>query len=70
MLYRKCTIIINVEKTVCVTFGNYIDRIPKSMEINIENEVLKRVNEVTQSIKSSQSPNKIPAGHFPKVYLQ
>ena len=40
---------LNVDKTVRVTFGNYIDSIPTNLEIHryfIENDVLKRVNQV------------------------
>ena len=37
---------LNIDRTVCVTFGNYIDSIPISFKIEIENETLKRVNKV------------------------
>ena len=35
---------LNEDKTVCATFGNYIDSILTNFEIEIENKVLKRVN--------------------------
>ena len=37
---------LNVDKTVSITFGNYIDSIPKTFTIKIDNNIIERVNHV------------------------